>query len=73
MSAWQSAQALLPTKCAPGISSGVTTMVEVVEQEIKEHVATTTNVIAKPAANFDFNFNQQFYFWPQRYLLRRRL
>ncbi len=73
MSAWQSAQALLPTKCAFGISSGATTVVEIVEQEIKKHVAPMTNVIAKPGANFDFNFNQRFYFWPQRYLLRRRL
>jgi hypothetical protein len=60
ISAWQPAQALLPTKCAPGISSGATTVVEVVEQEIKKHVAPPTNTIAKPPANFDFCFNQRF-------------
>jgi hypothetical protein len=59
MSAWQSAQALLPTKCAPGISSGATTVVEVVEHEIRKIITQAESPDAIATANVRFDFNIQ--------------
>jgi hypothetical protein len=68
MSAWQSAQALLPTKCAPGISSGTTTVVEVVEQEIKKIItqAESPEAIATANVRFDFNIFTVSHWWHGR-------
>jgi len=57
MSAWQSAQARLPTKCAPGISSGTTTVFEVVEQEIKKNTRHAESPSRSTAAHVRFDFN----------------
>jgi hypothetical protein len=72
MSAWQSTQARLPTKCAPGISNGSTTVVGVVEQEIKKNTMQAESPIKNAAAHVGFDFND-FEFAPTRRLSLRHL
>jgi len=54
---WHWKQAWLPTKCAPGISSGATTArFAVVEQEIRNSAAPAATPAANAAANVCFDF-----------------